>query len=1286
MEARCRIELLGGLRVVQGERVITRFMTYKTGVLLAYLAFYRLRAHPREQLIEMLWPDCEPEAGRNSLSKALSSLRHQLEPPGIPAGAVLRADRASVQLNPDSTTTDVWAFETALQAAAKARTEAMDRLAEAVELYHGELLPGYYEDWNLREHARLTDSYMQALHTLIAHLETKGALNRALDYARRAVNADPLREESHAALIRLYLAAGEPVAARRQYGELERLLQKELGVTPDPVTRALIERQARTTKAARALPSPTDATRIEPSPPVIAPSPSLPGGTVTFLLLEREDSPEEEEPFLLIFLRHGGQEIQRVPEKRLVAFGRAGDALAAAVELQRTLADARSAKTAAQPPPRRIALHTVEIRNPAETPSRSSLLPEIVLDHAAHLHLAAHAGQILCSEVTAVLLRSDLDPGLKLIDLGVYRLRGEDNLTRLFTVDFPGSSLKVAPPPNAEPGHSGNLPMQFTRFFGRVEEIARICGMLVPAMAGATGQEIENSSDIVPSRLITVTGPGGTGKTRTALEAARQLLEPFRGAVWFVPLADLSDPRHIVAAMMDALRLTRSPNTEPLLQVIETLSRQSTLLVLDNFEQLLTEESDAHQGPHLVRTLMEQAPSLCCLVTSRRPLGLAGEREMALAPLPAPQSAGTPEQLSLYESVQLFVDRAQAVRPDFQVTPGNAAALAALCARLEGIPLALELAAARSQVLTPAQMLLQLDHRFDFLVSRRRDIAPRHRTMRAAVDWSYQTLAPALQRLFAGLSVFRGGWSLEAAEQVTGDRELGIGERQEGAARESGAKQAEETVFPVTSNLSPVTSHEVLDYLAQLRECSLILPEEDSGGSIRFRFLETLREFAQERLTTTELDLLRHRHADYFLAQAEAADPALAGPEQAEWLSRLETEHENMRAALRWCTESGEAEMGLRLCSALRRFWLVRGYWSEGREQLATALAQAVGPVRPEVRANALDCAGLLAYRQGDHAAGRAFYEESLALRRKIADPRGIALALHNLGNVTHGQGDSATAHSLYEESLEIRRAMDDKPGIAPLLNNLGLIALERADYVTARRLNEESLALRRELGDKRGIALSLFNLVLIAWHQGDAASAHSLLEESLAIHRELKDKQGIASVLSRRGHLLLHEGDYAAARSALQECLALRRDLGDRIGIAALMHALGNVAMGEGDHAAARAHYVEGLLLSRDTGDRWRLADCLEGFAGLALAQEQPERAARLFGMDEAVRHSLDVALNPFDRPYYERNLAAAQAALGEEAFAKTWAEGRAMTQEQTLAYALEMSEGAAPARKSSK
>jgi predicted ATPase/DNA-binding SARP family transcriptional activator/class 3 adenylate cyclase/Tfp pilus assembly protein PilF len=1230
-----RITLFGGLRAQHREQIITRFKTQKVASLFAYLAYYLRQAHSREILIELLWPDSNAPTLRNSLSVALSSLRNQFEPPGVPQGTVIRADRFSVGLNHATVTTDVARFEQAIKEASKAGSaiERAQHLASAVELYQGPLLPGFYEDWIFPEQARLSGLFVDAVGALVSHVESLGDIRAALSHARHAVAVDPLREEGQQHLIRLLAADGQPGAALRQYKEYECLLEEEIGEEPSAALRALF----RQIEKGSGLSAPPATPPLAPHQPV-PPTPAAQPATMTFLMTDIEGStrlfqqaPEaysaarERHHALLrqIFARQGGQEVQETGDGFVIAFPTAGSALACAIASQKALAGETWPEESG-PLKVRMALHTGDVQPGSEEGQYRG----IVLHHASRMLTAAHGGQILVSDATASLAAGGGDEGVRLVDLGVYRLRDVPEARRLFQAEYSHIAQTDFGPLAAEAGHKANVPPRFTRFFGREGEIARLREMLI-------------SSQV---RLVTVTGPAGTGKTRVSLEVAERLVEPFAGAVYFVALADLNDPALIAGAILDSLGVPRSPQQEPLEQAVEALAKKPTLLVLDNFEHLVV------GGADVVQTLLTRISSLKLLVTSRQLLDLSAEREFVLSPLPVPGTEESPEQLSLYDSVQLFLDRAQQVMPYFQVNNANAAAVAGLVGGLEGIPLAIELAAARVQVLTPTQMLSQLSHRLDFLARRKRDVAERQRTLRGALEWSYRLLAPELQRFFSRLSVFRGGWSVEAAEQV-----------------------CEEPL--------------ALDYLEQLRECSLVLSETVmEGGAYRFRMLETLREYGQERLAENkEADALRARHLVYFLSLAEGAEAHLKSAEQAEWLNRLETEYDNLREAVRFSNEQrlisneetgselmAPGKAGLRLAVAMWRFWDVRGWLDEGRQILASVLAYPQRDGDIAARAKALNGAGILATKKGDDQAARQLCEESLKLFRELNDPHGIAAALGSLGMIASHQGDKETAQALYQESLELQRALGSQEGMAVALVNLGLIAFNRGDYAAARACYEESQQLFRELNDPRGISYALHGLGQVAYFEGNITLARTFFEESLALRRELGNRESAAATLHNLGLLAGEQQDYAAAYSFFMESLAIKRSLGNRRSIALTLNDLALLSVKQEDFAAARRFLQEALALRQELTDQLGLAECLQAAGEMKAAQGEAQQAVRLFGAAENLCRSLGASLPPDEQTHYENILQVARAALGEEVFASAWEEGQAMGWEEAVALAL--------------
>jgi predicted ATPase/DNA-binding winged helix-turn-helix (wHTH) protein len=731
--------------------------------------------------------------------------------------------------------------------------------------------------------------------------------------------------------------------------------------------------------------------------------------------------------------------------------------------------------------------------------------------------------------------------------------------------------------PSARPT---NLPAHATRFIGRMSEIRIIKEQL------STGNV----------RLLTLSGVGGTGKTRLALQAAAELADEFEHGIFFVALAALGDPARVLPEIAKAFAV-REVADRPLRERLrDYLCAKQILLVLDNFEQVI-------DAAPLVSEMLTAAPQLKVLVTSRELLRLSGETDFPVPPLAVPDPNRLPslDRLAQCEAVALFIERAVATKPGFLVTNENAPAVAQICHRLDGLPLAIELAAARVRVLPPQRMLAELSHRLSFLTGGARDLPVRQQTLRGAIDWSHDLLTGDEQRLFRRLAVFVGGCALESVAEVV----------------------AIENDLPV------------LDTLESLIGKSLVR-QTDAHGQPRFAMLETIREYASERLHAAgEHEILRERHREHFLALAESAEPKLSGAGQAEWLRRLETEHENLRAGLEWSLVTAKPEAGLRLCGALQRFWIARGHFSEGRMWCERILGKARDGESTRERADALNAAGVLARLQGEYPASRTSHEESLAIWRQLGERKGMATTLNNLGAVAWAQGD----------------------------------------YASAKALNEECLAIMRELADRNGIARSLCNLGTFAHDQQDDATARVLFEKSLAIGRELRDWRFIAAVLNNLGTVAHDQGDLPAARELYDESLVIARDLGDPGGIARSLHNLGSVANLQGDYRVARMLYQEGLMITRQLEDRGTIAPMLEELAEVVANLGSLADAARIWSAAARLREEVGSPVTPNDRPRYDRRVGAARAALGDDAaFDRAWHDGRALTLEQAIQLALEV------------
>ncbi len=752
-----------------------------------------------------------------------------------------------------------------------------------------------------------------------------------------------------------------------------------------------------------------------------------------------------------------------------------------------------------------------------------------------------------------------------------------------------------------------HLPFQFTRFFGRAGEMAHLREMLLDAQ----------------TRLVTLTGPGGSGKTRLAIETARSLASsPL--AIAFAPLADLSDAHLIPGALLDALRLHPAPIKPALEQVIEALSNlpveQSALLVLDNFEHLVP------AGVALLETLVARVPRLTLLVTSRQRLDAAGEREYFLPPLPVPPATGleaaggttptsqtptspTPAQLLEYESVQLFVDRAQAARADFQVTPRNAAATAQLVRRAEGIPLAIELVAARAQVLSPAQMLAQVERGLDFEATRRQALPQRQRTLRATMDWSYRLLPPALQSFFAQLSVFRGGFTSEAAQQVC-----------EGP--------------------------HALDALTQLRGASLLLAAETAPPSgeteMRFRLLEPLREYAAQQLTAPRQAELQRRHAEFYMNWAVQQEKGFTGSQAEIAVAQMSLEADNFLAVLEWARCPEQAGWGLRLGAALCWFWIQAFDLREIRRRMDELLVldqqseNASAATGVHVRAKAQTSLGFIAQKQGDYPAARLYLEASAQTWRELGNADGLSAALNGLGSVVLALGDYPAARTISQETLALYQQRHDAEGTAIELTKLSDIARAEGDFERARLLAQEALALWEKQNSLWGRAWARLVLGLAALGAGDIENARVALEESVALRRQISEGT-LAEALCALGEAVLAGGDREQAVALVQESLRLHREM------------------------------------ARRRGHRQTVHRSFEVLAYACVAAQQMERAATLLAVAAALREAALQPLAPADRAKHERAVAAIRAALSERAFAAAGAKGRALTMEQATNYALQ-------------
>ena len=1086
---RWHVRLFSHLHLIQDNQIVVRFRTRKAGALLAYLALHIGVPQSREVLTEIIWPDSNPSAARANLRFVLSTLRRDMEPAGVPPGSVLRADNSSVELRRDAVTTDVKDFERLLAAsvatgaASPDTDERREYLQQAVGLYRGDLLLGYYEEWASLEREQLREQYRGALLSLIQLLQDCGEFDAALHHAATVLALDPLNEGSHTTLIRLHLATGDTGSALRQYRKMERTLRDEINEVPSASARALL-------RAIRSSPS-------------------------------------------------------------------------------------------------------------------SAALPET---------------------------------------------GGAEDANTLSEVLSRGAGSRVGA------ASSFVLPIPLTQFFDRPE-----C---------AEALEVLQSGR---SRLLTVTGAAGAGKTRLAIQTARQLKNIFGEAIWFLPASEYSSGERLADAIFDALALSRSPVIDPAEQIVEALGRQPSLLILDAFEHL------AENGSGIITDLLQRAPTLTCLVTSRVHLRLAAGAVIPVPPLPVPERNGTLAQLQENPSFQLLLDRVRLVCPTFVPTPVHILEMAELCRRLEGLPLSIELAAPWMQILSPTEILQRLDDPFTLLVSDSGDIPERHRSLHNAIQSSCTLLSLQTQNFFRRLSIFEGGFTLDVVSSVL-----------------------DEPTAP--------------SYLRELRECSLIHVVE-RGPKTHFYLLDVVRTYAWSLLPQEERDSLAQRHAACYLFLGFEAESHMGGAAREEWLEELEFRVPNFRRALDWFILANPAQY-LFLTSALWMFWYLRNHIHEGRTHLQQALVMAVDlPGSETAAAKAALGLACLTYAQGDSEQGRSLLQQSMEGFRGLRRPGGTAAYLSGLarfasfrgdyeltgilldealflwrlslqsaaraevpakvqgpvlfsipaeanvrweiadtirrsGDVAYCQGDLPEADAKFEESLALFRDLHHGSGIAAAHTGLGVVARAQGNYDTARSHLNQAYHIRLRQEDWRGVVTSQRILADIACREGRFQDARILLGELMATLRLHANFQGMTGAITTEGIVTLCEGETGQALHRLREALEMGAQREDSRRIAYIRCFLALATLAAQDTAEATEQTLKSLRWFYEAGDQCGLALSLEVCAATAAQKRDGERAAHLIGAAKALRESLGAPVPPTYLALFEHYLAHARTRLGEATF----------------------------------
>ncbi len=956
-------------------------------------------------------------------------------------------------------------------------------------------------------------------------------------------------------------------------------------------------------------------------------SSTLPAGSITFLFTDIEGSTQLWEKYpeamkdalakhdsLLrsIFESHNGHVFKTIGDAFCVAFASPSDALVASLEAQRALQTESWGKT---PIKVRMALHT------GEAEARDNDYFGTTVNRVARIMSAGHGGQILLSQDTEAQLQNNLPQAVTLKEIGKHRMKGLTQLEQVYQVvaaDLPSDFPRL----NTLDISLNNLPLELTSFVGRENEIAQVKQLLTH------------------TRLLTLTGAGGCGKTRLSLEVASQLQADYPDGVWFVELAPLADPSLVLPSVAGVLGVREQQGYALRDLLTEYLRQKKTLLILDNTEHLV--EACAEFASDILRAALH----LHLMVTSREALGIGGEQIFYVPSLQLPdvRETITVETIAPMESVRLFVERVTAVQPGFSLTSANASAVAQICRRLDGIPLAIELAAARVQALSVEQIAKRLDDRFRLLTGGSRTALPRQQTLRTLIDWSYNLLTEPERILLRRLSVFAGGWTLEASEAVcAGD----------GIAKD-----------------------DVCDLVMYLVARSLILPESQDG-EMRYRFLETIRQYARDRLLDTdEGTSVRDRHLDYYLQLVQETETKLHGSEELATLDRLDIEHDNFRAALEWALGEGRVERGLQLAGALTWYWDVRAYWREGLERATSLLAQPEAAAMNLSRANGLLVAGVMTDRGrlGDVQTSRQYFEELIAIAGKNGDAGKpfLALGLLNLGDSMFGD-DPALGKSMLEEGLTIAQTLGQQWLVVMFLECRGKCFLGMRDFDASRKSLEECLTLCQQIGDKRQMALVLRGIANISFYQRHYASIRQLYEQSLNLLQEVKDRAVFAVTLTMLAEFEFIDGKYDLSKRYTLECVEIQRELGMKLIPIGSYVRLGYIALHYGEFASARSYFSEGLAAAREIGSKAGIAYGVGTFASMMAVEKQAGRAIPLFAFFHTFFELGDKrSFTPMDEMIYEKYLAIAREQVDEATFNAAWAEGQKMTLEQAIEYAL--------------
>jgi predicted ATPase/DNA-binding SARP family transcriptional activator/class 3 adenylate cyclase len=1236
--------ILGALVVGRGETEIRVAGTRRRAVLLRLLVSAN-QPVPARLLAEDAWDGKPPPGAVSRLQSHISLLRQALG-----ADRIGKQDGGYVIWIGENEL-DGWRFERDACAGREALSsgdlvEAAARLGRALGRWRGPALQDVADrSWALGEVARLEELRLAATEAWLEARLALGDHDGVAAAAEAAVAAHPVREGLWQQLMLSLYRSGRQADALAAYQRVRRHLGDELGLAPSPELRALEEAillqrpELGSGLAPFGSPAPAADERSE-----LAPA-AMPSGTVTFLFTDIEGSTKLltrlGRDYAGVLERHrellrravatdGGVEVSMEGDGYLFAFGGAADAVAAAVAGQRALAD--------EPWPEGADIRVRMGMDSGEAKPSGRDYVALVVHRAARVSDAGHGGQILVSEHTAALVAGLLGESTELALLGRYSLKDFHQPAVLFQVRAPGLAESF-PALRALPAARHNLPSTLSSFVGREDQIRKVDELLGDA------------------RLVTITGPGGSGKTRLSLQVAAGAVDAYRHGVWFADLASLTDPDLVARRIADAVGI-REVADVPVLDVLcAALNDRQMLIVVDNCEHVLRSCAAA------LHALLSAAPAVQVLATSREPLGVPGERHWTLPPLDLPDAGESSADVVLSsESVRLFLERAGERRPDISVGQQDIASLVEIVRRLDGIPLALELAAARTTVLSLPELASRLDNRFRLLTTGPSTAPRRQQTLLSTIDWSHDHLSDTEQAVFRRLSVFAGSFTLEAAETVVACDDDAVW---------------------------------ILDVIDGLANKSLITVDRRES-SVRYRLLETIRAYARQKLAGTdeEAEYLR-RHFDRMLDVAGRAAPKLGGLEAPRWLDLLEVEHDDVRAALEYGLAFGREADALRLAVAVSAFWDIRCYFVEGRSWLERLLptapaesrvagllalaelaySQRDSPRAYDACAEAIELARAIGHRHeeslglanlgnvaltmGDIDAARDHLHASIELGREVGATRAVALALTYLGSLEGWNGNYAGGTRMLEESRDLLVELGEVAFRANAIQMLGELATEQGHWDEAQAWHEESLALRLDIGDRHGVACQFGCLAHTHLGRGDFEIARHYAEQYLEGSREFGDRAGVCYSLGDLGEIARVEGDLAAARHFLEESIAVIPEGTDPYSRLISIHRLGTVARDEGTLDEGIELELEALRLAEHQQDVANISNCLEGLAQIVTARHDLVRAVYLFAVSNGNRRRIGVPVPTYLVAEREHAVAQLRASLDQPAFETAWSAG---------------------------